>query len=505
MREIELSNGIKLRTFPPPPHGFDPCKAGEHELARHGFLPRPSGQPLLLEQWDRLMVRPATFIEPVIGPRIQLRSDVQRTEGGIPSTNWCGGSVFPKNGDSFYSVEAHWKVPLIYPPVADGTTYRCNSWVGVDGANGVGGEVLQIGVDTIATMPAGSTDLSSVLRKTQAWWQWNQDDLGALCIENFPVSPGDEVDRDVYHPISRIMVTAPPATAARGTVARCRWSPGRAPRVAACRFRGGSEAAEQVGPRGVQQVIPVKLAGRRDRLDERERCRRAIHLGNRHCPVQRHDGRGFHAFKKIVELEDSRPVRDFGPRRLTVHGRDSRLQRKGAGPAAKRLRDQRQGLGDLPLIPQSAILILQKDEITGFIETGSTPGIMKQHEGQKCGCFRGRLGRRERPHQPPQTDRLGAEIRPQKRFATGGGIAFVEDEINHRQHGMQALGHVAAFRARSTGCRRHGSSASRTPDAAPSSRWARETRERSRRSRGRPAFATSARPAPHSQARDGSR
>ena len=66
---------------------------------------------------------------------------------------------------------------------------------------------------------------------------------------------------------------------------------------------------------------------------------------------------------------------------------------------------------------------------------------MKQHQGEECGCFHRRLWRHERPNQASQTDGL-AEIGPYEHFAPGGRIAFVEDEINHRQHGIEAHGHV---------------------------------------------------------------
>ena len=104
-----------------------------------------------------------------------------------------------------------------------------------------------------------------------------------------------------------------------------------------------------------------------------QRRLRADYLGNRHRPVQRHDGRGAQALEKIVEPEDLRPVRILGPRSLTMHGRDSRFESETTGPGAKRLLDQRQRLGDLPLVPKAAILLFQKDKIACFIETGSAP------------------------------------------------------------------------------------------------------------------------------------
>ena len=100
---------------------------------------------------------------------------------------------------------------------------------------------------------------------------------------------------------------------------------------------------------------------------------RAVHHRDRHRPVQRHDGRGLHALEQIVEPDDLRPVRIFGPRRLAMQGRDRRLQRERTGPAAQRLLDERQRLGDLLLIPAAAILLFEKDEIAGLIEAGVAP------------------------------------------------------------------------------------------------------------------------------------
>ena len=51
--------------------------------------------------------------------------------------------------------------------------------------------------------------------------------------------------------------------------------------------------------------------------------------------------------------------------------RDRRLQRERTRPAAKRLLDQRQRLGDLLLIPAAAILLFENDEIAGLVERAS--------------------------------------------------------------------------------------------------------------------------------------
>src|SRR5262245_30024740 len=101
----------------------------------------------------------------------------------------------------------------------------------------------------------------------------------------------------------------------------------------------------------MQQMIVVEIAGGGERIDQGEGGFRAFHHGNCHSPVERHDGRGLESFKKTVEADNLRPVRIFGTRCLAMYRRDRRLDSEGAGPAAERLLNQWQRLGDLSLIP----------------------------------------------------------------------------------------------------------------------------------------------------------
>src|SRR6266581_4443806 len=86
--------------------------------------------------------------------------------------------------------------------------------------------------------------------------------------------------------------------------------------------------------------------------------------GERSCIALRCLHRGSDAAQeKIVEADDLRPVRIFGTRRLTMQCRDRRLKRERTGPAAKRLLNEWQRLGDLLLIPAAPILLFEKDQI----------------------------------------------------------------------------------------------------------------------------------------------
>ena len=71
------------------------------------------------------------------------------------------------------------------------------------------------------------------------------------------------------------------------------------PAVALRRFRRGSGATQQVGARGMQQMIAVEIAC--DRVNQRERHLRAVNHCDRHGPVQRHDRRWLQVIEQVVE------------------------------------------------------------------------------------------------------------------------------------------------------------------------------------------------------------
>ena len=153
-------------------------------------------------------------------------------------------------------------------------------------------------------------------------------------------------------------------------------------------------------------------------------------------------GEGCRRSKNIVEAYDLRPIRIFGARRLTMQGRNRRLHRERTGPAAKSLLDQRQRLGDLSLVPASAILLFENHQIAHLIQTGIAPCVLQQHERDQSGSFCRSLGPHQHPDQTPQPYRLGAEVGPHQRPASCGRIAFVEHQIDYGQHGVQPLRQV---------------------------------------------------------------
>ena len=118
-------------------------------------------------------------------------------------------------------------------------------------------------------------------------------------------------------------------------------------------------------------------------------------------------------------------------------------------------------------IPAAAVLLFENHDVAGLIETGVATRVVQQHESEQGGRFRRRLGTGQHSDQAPQADRLGAEIGPHQRPAAGGGVAFVENQIDDGQHGVQPFAPCPWSRARHTECRRRESCAWRAPAAAP--------------------------------------
>src|SRR5579863_6980834 len=82
-----------------------------------------------------------------------------------------------------------------------------------------------------------------------------------------------------------------------------------------------AEAAQQVGPGRVVQVVAVQV----QRVDLRERGGGAVGLGQRDRAVERHHRGGRQGEQLVVQGKDLRPVGPRGGRRIAVHGCDRRL------------------------------------------------------------------------------------------------------------------------------------------------------------------------------------
>ncbi len=194
---IELAGGVTVRTFTPPPDGFDPIKADDRHLLIHGYPRRPD-DPDLRDRWESVLSRPFHLIEPTFRPmperrrRLPIRTESAATVAqahGVENTDiWSGAVVHAPKGDSFTWVEGTWTVPNAFPPVhaSDGVWYSASTWVGIDGIDG-SGDVLQAGCDSDVMTFWGSTS-----RQLRPWWEWFP--AGSFWISNLPVAQGDTLN-----------------------------------------------------------------------------------------------------------------------------------------------------------------------------------------------------------------------------------------------------------------------------------------------------------------------
>src|SRR5207248_226579 len=118
-----------------------------------------------------------------------------RPAANSTSSNWSGAVDFGlASGDSYNSVSGSWTVPNAYPPdsakLPNGTwkdgTYRCVSWVGIDGSGS--GDVLQGGTGSQCTVSGGKIISQSAF----GWYEWYP--YSWVTFSDFPVHPGDTVN-----------------------------------------------------------------------------------------------------------------------------------------------------------------------------------------------------------------------------------------------------------------------------------------------------------------------
>ena len=133
--------------------------------------------------------------------------------------------------------------------------------------------------------------------------------------------------------------------------------------------RGGgclSEAAEEVGAHGVESVV----VGEVELVDEGQRRRGAVDLGDRDGAVERHDRGRLQGQQVVVERDDLPPVGRLGGRGIAVDCVDRGLELVGAGlVAAQAAAKDRLPLLDEGAVPAAAVLVGERDEPVARVVT----------------------------------------------------------------------------------------------------------------------------------------
>lgn len=188
----ESSEGARLRTYPPPPKGFDALTASRADLARHGLplRPDPGSQPGLAALWDRLADRYRDFEH--LDPRPGTAAAGQQAAGKavrprllpLDPQESCGYSLLGSQATPFTALFATWTVPdLRYSP----DPYGPNSLV----------IFVSLGFLDIHT----EMSVDSAQHVTCGLWAQG---VGPVSL---PVSPGDVISG------SQCLDTKPPGTA----------------------------------------------------------------------------------------------------------------------------------------------------------------------------------------------------------------------------------------------------------------------------------------------------
>jgi hypothetical protein len=201
-------SALGARTFPAPPAGFNPLAASDADLRAYGFPPRPD--PFRARRnytaWSHLVAGAKIAIVP------HLRTLAVRHRPMIPaapavasvvnhpamaySTNWAGlallGPARSFGTSSFYAMWGQFNVPIgeqQFGVCTGGTEYSA-TWVGMDGSPGTSSDVVQAGTESDAYCAGGVT-----YPDYYAWYEWYP--AYTQEIDNFPVSPGQDISVEV--------------------------------------------------------------------------------------------------------------------------------------------------------------------------------------------------------------------------------------------------------------------------------------------------------------------
>jgi hypothetical protein len=228
--ELRPTNLKGVYTIPAPPEGFDPNTASRSERIRHGFLwrrPTANDPPELRAAWEKAFSRKWDRIVPISHPQLghttahyRMPAPEKQEDGlSIQSSDWAGAVASVKN-QTWNSIIGFWTVPTVNIPTEPegaGGGWNSVSWIGIDGAQAIGqrgdasSDVLQAGIQQqIVSFFNGHTVIQIPLYT--AFYEWNIQNpqpgtpgyVYITTIDNFPVSPGDEIYCSVQYVYSHV-------------------------------------------------------------------------------------------------------------------------------------------------------------------------------------------------------------------------------------------------------------------------------------------------------------
>ena len=182
---------------PEPPAGFDPLNASAAALAKYALPRKPDpGNNAACTIWKALVSEPAELARQAV-PLASADRDLpeRKSYGGAQETslNWSGAVTYA--GGPFTQVFGLWQVPAVAAPSdGDQRSFRCSTWIGLDGHDATSPSMPQVGVTMIVDTADGAAT-----PRYEAWFQWWNRHYSPLyqlkprIITGFPIAEGDMV------------------------------------------------------------------------------------------------------------------------------------------------------------------------------------------------------------------------------------------------------------------------------------------------------------------------
>ena len=177
----------------------------------------------------------------------------------------------------------------------------------------------------------------------------------------------------------------------------------------------------------VREMIGGELLARQQAVDKTKTLLRTFAHGHSHRTVQFDNQRWLKLKQPVVVQLDLAPIRGCRGGTLGVNSRNGRLQSAGAETARSQSAfGERDAFGDLLLVPERPILLLQQDQVSVGRGCRRPTRLQQQHESHEA----------RRVGLPNQFDQESAQ--PYRLAAEFGACRFsrvslVEDQINDLQ------------------------------------------------------------------------
>ncbi|KAI1331446.1 concanavalin A-like lectin/glucanase [Xylariaceae sp. FL0255] len=194
----QLPEGVRLPV--PPPAGFNPLKASNEDLIKHGLPPKPTRDesPESFVWWEKLCSSAGSYVTPGFMPLPARESKVDPDTGDEIHHGWSGAVIDASKDYKFNSVRGSWTVSRPHPDnwawqerYWESGHFAAGTWVGMDGSKAPHGQgsrdVLQAGIGHRCVVSTHQDTGYSI----HPWWEWYPEH--PWTITGFQVATGDLV------------------------------------------------------------------------------------------------------------------------------------------------------------------------------------------------------------------------------------------------------------------------------------------------------------------------